>query len=403
MDPEPSFVDQITTVIALQCGHSELSREARRSIEERSNDLRSERQLITAEVKRLQAEIRRLFDRRGNVDRALGVNQMLLAPIHRLPPELLSEVFQHAVLRIEFSDRWIRFLDRVLCRVCVTWRDVARGTPFLWTSIEVGYLRNANNPLFRLQLRLSRGLPLRLLALARFRSLPFCEPFFTKLSDADAARLECMEVRDSGCRLSRLPARRFNDLRMADVTIADDHDLHALDFLDHAPALRDFTVTLEYECPDTEVLQGFPIPHFPLFSCLTRLSLGFYNGFPVSAFIETLSQYAPSLHEISMRSRSKTDWEETAPSTICEMTALRTAVLNMYTHKLLRYIDAPVLDTVAFHGDINCNTDPTESLLDLLTRSRPPLRAFSLTGLLRGTAGNLLQCLEKMEGLRELR
>lgn len=398
----PSFAEQIADVVALQRGRSELSHESRRSIEERSHDLRSERRLIDAELERLQAEMHRLFDRRRYVDRELDVNQSMLAPIRKLPSELLSEIFTQAVLILP-PDAWTCYVVRVLCNVCATWRDVARDTPFLWTAIDLELLEEGGAPLVHLQLNLSGRLGLKICASGNYKNLrASCrEAFFAELSDVDAARINWLKVRDDGHGLSRLPARPFNDLRLADITVVDGYDPHALDFLNHAPALRNLTVYLDYQCTDDEVLQGFPVPHFPAFPCLTHLSLCFYNSFPVSAFVETLSNLAPSLCEIRMEATWDASWEERTPNTTCEMPALRTADLEVYTHRLLDYITAPVLDAVTLRG--YCSTDPTESLLNLLSRSRPPLRAFSLDDLSRGTADTLLRCLNKMESLRELK
>lgn len=231
-----------------------------------------------------------------------------------------------------------------------------------------------------------------------------CEPLFAQLSDVDATRIDSMFVGDDGRSLSRLPARQFSRLRLADVSIINNYNPHALDFLNYAPALRDLTISLLYDCTDDEVLHGFPIPRSPMFPHLTHLYLCFYNFFPISAFIETISRYAPSLREIATETSINAGWEETRPSAIFEMPALRTANLNYYTHRLLAYITAPVLDSVTFHTHIYSDTDPTDSLLEFLSRSpKPSLRTVSLTDPLRGTADTLERCLERMEGMCELR
>lgn len=391
---DASLADQVANVAVLQHGRTSLIDAVLQSIRERAHDLlRSEEQLID------ELEVDR------DMDHKLDFGKLVPAPIYRLLPELLSEVFKHAVRDLEYNCPWIIYVVRILCNVCATWRNVARATPFLWTSIDLEYFKHGDNRLLPLQLDLSGCLPLEVFTSARRGNspVPCLTPFFAELSDSDAAHIGCIRIVDDGFFLSRLAARHLDGLRVADIRVVAEYFPHALNLLTHAPALRDLSVTLNYDCKFFDVSEGFPIPQFPVFPCLTRLFLCFYTHFPISAFIETLSKYAPSLCEIRTEASINADWEETRPTAICDMPAMRTAVLDMYTHKLLVYISAPVLESVTLWVDRFCDSDPTDSLLDLLTRSRPPLRTFSLMDPLLGNADTLERCLERMDGLRELR
>ncbi|KAL1658429.1 hypothetical protein GGF50DRAFT_120867 [Schizophyllum commune] len=84
------------------------------------------------------------------------------------------------------------------------------------------------------------------------------------------------------------------------------------------------------------------------------------------------------------------------------MPALRSVALHMYTHRLLAHITAPALDSVFLYSDMHCEGDPTESLLDLVRRSKPPIRSFELQDVMHRPSEALVYCLKQMDGLRHL-
>ncbi|KAK7023070.1 hypothetical protein R3P38DRAFT_2957360 [Favolaschia claudopus] len=84
-----------------------------------------------ANVARIESQIRdleRLRDRERGIVAQL---RMAIAPIRKLPAELLAEIF------LIVRDSLIRFRERDCIRlshVCAHWRSVAQSTPQLWTS-----------------------------------------------------------------------------------------------------------------------------------------------------------------------------------------------------------------------------------------------------------------------------
>lgn len=66
----------------------------------------------------------------------IAVNRSVTAPLHRLPPELLAEIFLN-LHNYPYSTSELSTLDRSIARVCITWRQVALGTPRLWAFIVV--------------------------------------------------------------------------------------------------------------------------------------------------------------------------------------------------------------------------------------------------------------------------
>ena len=68
-----------------------------------------------------------------------SVDHEPIAPIHLLPAEILSEIFlklrAFIVADGEPLPDPIPKLDKTITRVCKTWRNIAYGTPTLWTNL----------------------------------------------------------------------------------------------------------------------------------------------------------------------------------------------------------------------------------------------------------------------------
>jgi F-box-like len=98
---------------------------------------------LDGEIYRLQALLDGLIHKRDTLQTYTRSHTALIAPIGRLPPEILSEIFLHC------RDPKKRRLDKVplsLGSVCSRWRTIALSTAQLWASfaltIESKYLRS---------------------------------------------------------------------------------------------------------------------------------------------------------------------------------------------------------------------------------------------------------------------
>ncbi|KAJ7187360.1 hypothetical protein C8R46DRAFT_1207311 [Mycena filopes] len=72
------------------------------------------------------------------LDRTTAHLQMSVAPVHRLPVELLAEIFLYSIVWIlgpRFANQFITQQVRSLSHVCAHWRQVAITTPRLWTEL----------------------------------------------------------------------------------------------------------------------------------------------------------------------------------------------------------------------------------------------------------------------------
>ncbi|KAL1719103.1 hypothetical protein EV715DRAFT_272913 [Schizophyllum commune] len=327
------------------------SSEQTRAIEEYSTQLRSAQE-------RLDAEIARLSARRCDIGRELEINRSLLAPVHRLPPELLSEVFMHAAWNL----RWPQvpsLFALTLCSVCAIWRATARSTPNLWRDISLNLCiaEYAGNSLLRLNRQLSSQ---RTLCISSVRCGVALVEFLSTLPESDAARLQEL-------------ARPLPALSRAVITIHDTCPPDAFNVLVNATSLKDLTITYYAECTDEELENGLAFPRLnntSEFASLTRVNLLLLGDLPIWALFPTFATFAPTLRELEIGVNSFTDFEDsTAPRTIYEMPRLRHATLGYHAHAFLAHINAPELDTLRLSNTFHSESSLAFSLPDFLRRS----------------------------------
>ncbi|KAL1690539.1 hypothetical protein GGG16DRAFT_125636 [Schizophyllum commune] len=117
-----------------------LSPDAIRNIQRLAPVLVAQIECISVVKKRLAAsgaqipasQNQNLSTMRRRLLRQLGLHRSLIAPVWRLPPELLSDIFLHYKALHDDRSACAHFMAR-LAHVCFVWREVARDTPALWT------------------------------------------------------------------------------------------------------------------------------------------------------------------------------------------------------------------------------------------------------------------------------
>jgi hypothetical protein len=87
------------------------------------------------EIKRLQGTVQELLAVRDGLSKYAKKNEAILSPIDRLPPELLSEIFQRL---LPLWGRMPRKLVMLPSKICRRWRKVSLSTPILYSSITIG-------------------------------------------------------------------------------------------------------------------------------------------------------------------------------------------------------------------------------------------------------------------------
>ncbi|KAL1713328.1 hypothetical protein EV715DRAFT_183770, partial [Schizophyllum commune] len=95
---------------------------------------------LTSELRTIKKEIARLTARQDRITHQLDLISSTLAPIRRVPREILSEIF------VSFREQLrnvnlTQTIFRTVASVCRLWRDVALDTPRLWTHIHASSAR----------------------------------------------------------------------------------------------------------------------------------------------------------------------------------------------------------------------------------------------------------------------
>ncbi|KIM76273.1 hypothetical protein PILCRDRAFT_52577, partial [Piloderma croceum F 1598] len=88
---------------------------------------------LDGKITRLQAVLDGLTNKRDALQTYTHSHTALVAPIRRLPPEVLLEIFLHYNNENNISDFQLNTAPLLLGSMCSRWRAIALSTPRLWT------------------------------------------------------------------------------------------------------------------------------------------------------------------------------------------------------------------------------------------------------------------------------
>ncbi|KAL1713981.1 hypothetical protein EV715DRAFT_295606 [Schizophyllum commune] len=287
----------------------------------------------------------------------LDIHRSILAPIRRLPVELLSEIFFQAAYESPLQTLQVAV---TIARVCSIWRRVAHSRRGLWTRVVVRSLRDFQKYV-ELFLPLAKDdlLDLRCDNHRILRSLwEFIEVY------ASQWRFISFEGR-----LRTLPDLKVLFMENLERLVVDAYDapasseLSALDFI-IAPDLRRIALTLD-ELQDARQL------HVPVTRALTSLEITTESPFPVTHTLPLLKACANTLQSLTIRIRHPLDGPEGSYST----TASDTFVMGALTYlrlvdpacALINHITAPLIEELILS---NVPEYGTRSLYGFLTRGQ---------------------------------
>ncbi|KAL1690540.1 hypothetical protein GGG16DRAFT_114010 [Schizophyllum commune] len=145
-----NMLERIDTALkrAAEVANLDLQRDGLELSPERLQKIRDQTTLLEDELEFLDLEIagvvdvpRKLNDLvavRKKITAQMDIHRSLCAPVHRLFPELLSEIFVYATKSA--SKTWFSHTSQLamackLASIIAVWRRVARGTPLLWTFL----------------------------------------------------------------------------------------------------------------------------------------------------------------------------------------------------------------------------------------------------------------------------
>ncbi|KAJ7505815.1 hypothetical protein B0H11DRAFT_1976312 [Mycena galericulata] len=218
-----------------------------------------------ANIARIESQIRDLVRLR---DRERGIVARLraaIAPIHKLPAELLAEIFLLATEQISLSRKQAIKKVQVLTRVCAYWRQVAHTTPRLWTtSIFIQHVQKTPTDAYLACVKawLGRSAPLPIPVNLQSSGKADIGPLMDILGTAADRWSSALFVLSSLSALRHVPRNSVNCLASLHLESADSGEPSRIMTFSFAPCLR--TVTLAMRRPNL-----LPMP----WSQLTRIDI----------------------------------------------------------------------------------------------------------------------------------
>ena len=100
------------------------------------SDIEADLSRLDDEMSQLQMAMDHLATERRKLEMSLDEHRSLVAPIRRIPPEILCEMFMHCLVSVPHSFD-VTKAPLHLTFVCSKWRRVAISTPWLWSYISL--------------------------------------------------------------------------------------------------------------------------------------------------------------------------------------------------------------------------------------------------------------------------
>ncbi|KAI4526897.1 hypothetical protein K525DRAFT_264660 [Schizophyllum commune Loenen D] len=343
----------------------------------------------------LESELSRLSPddthTRNRILSQLDIHRSILAPIRRLPIEILSHIFS---LVVRESPLRTLQVATTISHVCTTWRNVARRHAALWTKVIVATLRDFDE-YCETFLPLTKQVPLELRCDVR----EIQEDLWDRIAPY-ASRWRRIKLEG---RLSTLQDLRVVFMENLERLVIDAYgapllaEISALDFV-VAPRLRHVALTLD-------ALQSERQLHIPATRSLTSLEIASVSSFPVTLALPLLQACAGTLQSLTIKIRQASSGADTSYPTSSPdpfvMKALTYLSLVDPACALLSYIAAPItkeiaLSTVPAYG--------TRALLGFQNRGQPSyhLHTLRVYDVEERDPSSWLPCLELMGNLRHL-
>ncbi|KAI5889223.1 uncharacterized protein SCHCODRAFT_02548994 [Schizophyllum commune H4-8] len=208
----------------------------------------------------IDSEIQKLTRLRGQSSSQLELNQSLVAPVRRLPSEILSKIFvYHARLSPSLAEQTL-YTTCTVAHVCCAWRAAARGTLQLWTPISSTApfpgCSIASGDVFEAQLELSGVLPVQLSHTVHDDLI--LERFLAVLGP-HSSRWQPVTLRGSCNLLRSLPKYYLPQLEEVSITLEGQNTDDVVDFLSGATVLKRLAVAFHWRNnPDPSLFTEFP-------------------------------------------------------------------------------------------------------------------------------------------------
>ncbi|KAH9480785.1 hypothetical protein JR316_0007385 [Psilocybe cubensis] len=93
-----------------------------------------------AEIRRLESRAEELRLKATEIEQSITHYECILAPVRRLPPEILYAIFEHSLPTHRNPTMVASECPMLLTRICSNWRSLALSSPRLWARIHIPFL-----------------------------------------------------------------------------------------------------------------------------------------------------------------------------------------------------------------------------------------------------------------------
>ncbi|EJD52154.1 hypothetical protein AURDEDRAFT_159006 [Auricularia subglabra TFB-10046 SS5] len=350
----------------------------------------------------------------ARMEEELAVLQRYIAPIRRLPFELIAEI---AVLVTREQNRDIVSAIESLSMVCKTWRALILCTPRVWTCIPWSNQLTAHRgrflgkaETFGLWLERSGGLRVDIfLNLGGINSPNRCDPLpdrFIGTFQRHSAKLRSLRIQFLNpapahlARLSWVLAKALLDLENLDLSVSD---------LDPAIVLRTER-KLVLAAPRLRSLRTTRFSNskkrwFPSVSTLGHLHIGAISARLLVEFF-VLHRNFPSLRTLRIDDLDEYTKPYIGPVAVVKVDFLSLGLHGRGPSKVFQWLQFPQLDILQLRANSpGADNKAIEAFQTLMKESDPPLRELHLTNFYfnkPGDSSRLIECLREVPILSRL-
>ncbi|KAG7089032.1 hypothetical protein E1B28_010743 [Marasmius oreades] len=361
-----------------------------------------------AEIQRLKAQLSTAESSNERLKKAVEMGKSVLSPIHRMLPELLTQIFSYLREEIDVipSTGRLQPMPVTVSMVCAQWREVALSISSLWTWMKLDfqegltderihqrvefYLNRARTSPLKLTFRgwPPRSEPVGFRHSMAFTALCQCSPQWTSVTFEDTRSLSFFQIPAFQLVKGRLPNLRAFHIEY------HRSDFGNVDSLSQNESLQ--SLSLEMDSDRSGV--GSVLPWHQLQTLSVDVS-------PQHPFALNIFSMCPNLQSLELRMLPY----PFEPRGFTAGLTLNISSLSLYLghtpDTVFSRLSLPNLSSLQIHFDWGyMNTTP---LLQYLTRSSPPITSFCAhnwrypgTPAFVGRIFPLLELMPKLESLQ---
>ncbi|KAL1705542.1 hypothetical protein EV121DRAFT_203392 [Schizophyllum commune] len=371
--------------------------------EQEALDIDSTANALRALEREVDVEIDRLLEQKQQkraLQKQIAMHEALVAPWHRLPTELWSDIFLLAL-----PDDWDTALagtrELSCAAVCVAWRDMALATPKLWSTLNFDLLENPfRNHVSAMEAELKKAgdTSLRLSIHMDVCGDSGWDDAAWALISARSSRWESASLWNVSIpALTSLSGRSFSTLRILYICLDPGFKVVQIPLSVFASAFALNTFSLIYDTsihcvqlPTSWSLSNLLIKHRSL---LTSLASCFAATMACNATLQTCD--ITSIGPLNLSSAVQT------PTAFPRLKALK---LARHALALCPYIACTNVESFSFCMSLDAHLNPWDAFHIMLNNSAncAQLRSLSMKMLKPADSEALVGCLRRMSSVTEL-